>query len=589
MRFRLICAAILGALLLSPAAMAQKLPSAYDGSRAGFVYNGKQNMPFTLYGVAVDWDKECNRGKAAQCVRLAQAFETGLGDLVADMRVAVGYWMEACKKGAGQGCARAAELLRDGSPGFTNAEIAQQMAERGCNALKHQPSCAGMAVGLASGSGGAAADPRAAAALADTACAAGADDGCRIKAVALFYDKADAASRAQALPMFESACTAKRAWGCLGLTDAYARGLGVTRDDNRAADYARIGCTQGQGNRLRLCTLHGMNLALPRNGKDAYNKGEQFLDASCHGGDGIACNYIGRIGLSQVPGATTTENEGRYYLQRGCDLEYGPACSYLSVVFSSGIGVDQDNAIALALNEKACRLGDGEGCSMAKDLLAADSGLRARIPAIDPALPSGEQLRRAKAAVDGGDRMVGVRTVIRLMQEDNEDAEWLLGNWLYHGLPGVFDTSRRGDGLVLFENAARVGHVDAAVFMGMAYWYGDGVAEDHARGEHYMAIAASRGSQMAGAILRSMKAEPLRQESARRAKEYEEWAARRQSDWQSSWAAWKPSFSLGLSGYTPPTYTGKSVGQILDEGNWNQRINYLSGSTTACPSSNPYC
>ena len=138
--------------LVAPAASAQKLPSAYDGSRDGFVYNGKQNMPFKLYGVAVQWDKDCNKGNAAQCVRLAQAFESGLGDLDADMRVAVGYWMEGCKKGSGPACARAAALLRDGSPGFTNEEIAQQMATRGCQTLKNQTACSGMAVGLASSS-----------------------------------------------------------------------------------------------------------------------------------------------------------------------------------------------------------------------------------------------------------------------------------------------------------------------------------------------------------------------------------------------------------------------------------------------------
>ena len=173
------------------------------------------------------------------------------------------------------------------------------------------------------------------------------------------------------------------------------------------------------------------------------------------------------------------------------------------------------------------------------------------------------------------------------MQEGNEDAAWLLGGWLYYGLPGVFDTSRRADGLVLFENAARVGHVEAAIYMGMAYWYGDGVAEDRAKGERYMLIAANRGSQMAGAIYRSMKAEPIRQENARRQKEYEEWAAARQNDWASSWTSWTPSASAFAP--SPPAWTGPSVSQIIDNSNWNQRINYLSGSTTACPSSNPYC
>lgn len=582
MRGLILGIAALGMLFTGTAASAQQLPSAYKGSRDQFFWNGKQNMPFKLYGVAIDWDKDCTRGKAEQCIRLAKAFETGLGDLEADMRVAVGYYMRACEKGSGAGCAMAATILRDGSAGFTNSAEAQKMAERGCNVLKNQQACAGMAVGLASTDKGRSTQ------LIEDACRAGADDGCRLKAEDLFYTRRDPASRTQAIGMFTTACTAKRAWGCQGLADAYGQGLGVPADRARAADYARIGCTQSQGNRLRLCTLHGIALTRAGSPKAEYNKGELFLDASCRGGDGIACNHIGRIGLNRVAGATTNPMEGLYYLRRGCDLSYGPACTYLGAAYQGGEGVNADTAIALALHEKGCRLGDKEGCDLAKRLLAADAGLRRKMPVIDPSLPVDTQLRRGKALAEGnGDRMAGVHTVYRLVQEGNEDAAWLFGGWLYYGLPGVFDTSRKADGLILFENAARVGHVDAAIFMGMAYWYGDGVKEDRSKGEKYMLIAANRGSPMAIAIYRSMRAEPIRQENARRQKQWEEWQAQRRASWTQSWSNWTPSFSG--SSYSPPSYSGPSVSSIINESNWNQRISYLSGGTTACPSSNPYC
>lgn len=579
---------LLGFSLLAPAAMAQKLPSVYDERRDAFMFNGKQNMPYKLWGVANKWHQDCMKGKVSECVRLANAFEKGAGDMPPDMRVAIAYWMKSCEKGWGPACARAATIFRDGSAGFTNPELARQMADRGCTVLKDQTACAGLAQSLVNAPGGKA-DPRAGA-LVETACASGSDDGCRMKANTLYWEKADPASRAQALPMYESACQAKRAWGCLGLAEAYGQGIGVKTDSARAAQYAAVGCTQAQGDRLRLCTLHGMNLARP--GNAAYNKGEQFLDTSCKGGDGVACNYLGRVGLSHVSGATTTEKEGLYYLRRGCDLGHGGACTYLSAAYQGGIGVNPDNAVALALQDKGCRLGDSEGCEMAKRLLSAEPGLRSRIPAIDPSLPVGEQLRLARAAVERGDRMTGVHAVYRLVSEANEDAEWLFGGWMYYGLDGVFDTSRRSDGLILFENAARVGHVEAAIFMGMAYWYGDGVKEDRPKGERYMAIAANRGSEMAGAIYRSMKNEPIRQENARRQKEYEEWAATRRVDWTRSWANWTPpslTSAFGSGGYSSPASSGRSVADIMDAGNWNQRINYLSGSTTACPSSNPYC
>ncbi len=572
-----ICVLTAAAVLIAaPAMAASKQPSAYDGVRDGYLYNGKQNMPSKLHGVANDWHRACLQGKVPMCLKMADVFEKGAGDMAPDMRVAIAYLLKSCELGSGSACSSAAAILRDGSASFTNTDLAQQVAERGCNVLKDQSACAASASGTK--------DPTRKAELIETACASGADDGCRLKANRLFYEVADTASRGQALTMYDQACRAKRAWGCLGIADAYGNGLGVAKDPARANEAARIGCTLSAGDRLRLCTLHGMTLARATNDKATLNKGELFLDTSCKGGDALACTRIGMIGLNQLEAATTTLVEGLYYLRRGCDFDYGEACSSLAWAYVGGMNVKTDNAVALALFDKACRLKDADGCKQAARLAAN----RGAIPSIDPSWTVEKQLRLAKAGAEGGgDRMTGVNAVVRLMQEGNEDASWLLGGWLYYGLPGVFDTSRRADGLILFENAARVGHVDAAIYMGMAYWYGDGVGEDRPKGERYMLIAANRGSQMAGAIYRSMKNEPLRQENARRQKEYEAWAAARQNDWSSSWASWTPSSSAYSP--SPPAYSGPSVSSIIDNSNWNQRINYLSGSGSVCPSSNPYC
>ena len=560
--------------------------SAYDGRRDGFLFNGKQNMPFVLYGAAIKWHQDCLAGRVDECVRLAGAFERGEGDLKRDLRVVIGYLMKACELGSGPSCARASAIFRDGSATFTNVELAQKMAERGCNELKNQASCAALAASLANASGGGA-DPSRATALIESACAADDDDGCRMKANALFHERKDAASRAEAIAMYEKACTGKRAWGCLGMAVAYNEGWGVAQDRTRGGDYAHIGCTQTQGDRLRLCTLYGNDLVRQRKDKASLNKGEQYLDASCNGGDGSACVTLGLVGLNQLPGATTTMGEAVYYLRRGCDLSHGPACNNLAESYEHAAGVPKDVVVAFALHEKACKLEEAKGCDGARKLSAADTGIRSRVPAIDPSLAVADQLRRAKAAVDSGDKDQGVRTVVRLMQEHHEDAEWLLGGWLYYGLPGVFDRTRRADGLTLIENAARVGHIDAAIWMGMAYWYGDGVAVNRAKGEEYMAIAGMRGSEMATAIFRSMRAEPERQENARRQAALEEAIRRQRENWTSSWSNYKPSWSPSPTRYTP--YSGRSTAQIIDAGNWNQRINYLSGATTACPRSNSYC
>src|SRR4051812_46126537 len=192
MIMRWILAALTAALLLPASVGAEKLPSAYDGSRDGFLPNGKHNMPFKLYGVAIQWHLGCLKGKTAQCLRLAAAFENGAGDIRPDMRVAIAYFLKSCEFGSGSACARAASILRDGSAGFTNEALARNQGDRGCTVLKDQSACPALAGALAPGDGRTAA-------LADNACASGADEGCRIKAATLFYERKDAVSRAASL------------------------------------------------------------------------------------------------------------------------------------------------------------------------------------------------------------------------------------------------------------------------------------------------------------------------------------------------------------------------------------------------------
>jgi TPR repeat protein len=582
------CFAIL--LLATPCLAASKLPSSADGYRNSAVYNGHQNMPFTNYGVGIKWELDCRKGDTAMCVKLADAYAGGLGDITADMRVALGFYTMACTQGDGASCAKAASIVVNGSANFSDSGVAKGLADRGCNQLKNQDACAVLA--QVAGSTG---DTAQAAALADSSCAKGADEGCRQKAEALY---SNATTAAQALPMLQTACANKRAWGCADLADAYYRGYaGVSKDIATAKGYARTGCEQGDGNgRLLACRYHGMFLTYVGNDKATLNKGEKYLNTVCLAGDGPACTYIGRIGQSQISGATTTLTESGFYLRHGCDLGDGEGCSYLGTSYLIGIDpIHADPAIALALSDKGCKLGNAEACAQASDIAAKNPGVRSQIPAIDPSATAYAQLAMAKKAVDSGDRVAGVLAVIRLMQEDDENAEWMLGGWMYYGLDGVFaEGERKNDGVILIENAARVGHVDADIWMGMAYWYGEGVQVDQQKAMNYMSIAADRGNAEAKAILRSMQAEPIRQENARRAAEAEAAAKRQKSGWEMAMDAWDAALRSGAfaQSYVPnysSTTSGQSVSDPVDKLNWNYALSYYSGGTSVCLSSNPYC
>jgi len=572
----------------APAKAKDKPPTHYDNSRESFVFDGRQNYPYVIRGVMIDWELACLKGKSDACLKLARAFETGFGVIPADARAAVGYFLEACKKGSGEGCVRAGEMLREGTPGYKLPALAQQQAERGCNQLKYQPACASLAVSQAAAvpSGSDQSD-----ALLAKACAAGDDMGCRNRANSLFYVRKDAASRAEALRLFEPACRARKSWGCQGMADAYRNGWGLTADATRAAEFERVGCVETQGDKLRLCTYHGERLTQSRNKVD-INRGEQYLSAACSANDGQACFSVARVVLLNLPGATTNFQESLYFARRGCELGEGRACLMLGMAYAGDFGrVEREDPVAFALFERGCKLGEQASCGRVGKMAAADPSLRTVRPAIDPAAPAVQQLKLAKQMVEGNsNRMAGLQAVARLMREGNEDAQWLLGGWMYFGLPGLFGTERKQDGLILFENAARVGHVDAAIFMGMAYWYGQEVPLDRAKGEEYMAIAASRGDQKAAAILRSMKNEPIREENARRQKQYEEWAAQSRAFWNSPAAMFSRSWSAPSTSYNPtPTYSGPSVSQIYDTHNFNNAISYYSGGTSSCAASNPYC
>jgi len=566
----------------------ERPPTPYDSSRDGFVSDGRQNYPFLLRGVMIEWDKSCFKGKADACLKLAKAFEAGFGAIAADQRAAVGYHMEACKRGAGPGCVRAAEMLREGVPGYKLPELAQQQVDRGCNQLKYQPACASLAVSQAAAapSGSDQSD-----ALLAKACAGGDDTGCRNRANSLFYGRKDAAARAEALKLYEPACQSRKSWGCMGMADAYRNGWGVAASPAKASEFERIGCVDTSGDKLRLCTYHGERLT-ESSSKADLNRGEQYLSASCTANDGQACFYVSRLFLLGKQGATTTFQESMYFARRGCELGEGRACLLLGLIYTGEYGqVEAEQPVAFALFERGCSLGEQASCGRVDKMAAANPWLKSSRPAINPGAPAVKQLEQAKAMVEGGSgRQEGLATAIRLMREGNDDAEWLLGGWLYNGLPGVFGLERRKDGLILFENAARVGHVDAAIFMGMAYWYGGDVPVDQDKGMNYMAIAASRGDRKAEAILRSMQAEPIRQENARRQAQYEEWARQSREFWNSPAAMFSRSWTAPTTSYNPtPTYGGPSVSQIYDTHNFNNAISYYSGGTSVCASSNPYC
>ncbi|GAA6778548.1 hypothetical protein HpHA38_15840 [Helicobacter pylori] len=60
--------------------------------------------------------------------------------------------------------------------------------------------------------------------------------------------------------------------------------------------------------------------------------------------------------------------EAAYLYSRACELKDGWGCSFLGVLYYNGDGVKQDFKKAVALFEKACKLGYKKACEMLKEL-----------------------------------------------------------------------------------------------------------------------------------------------------------------------------------------------------------------------------
>ncbi len=573
---------------------ADNIPSKADGYRETAMFDGHQNMPFTIYGVAIDWHLDCLKGDADKCMRIGEAMEVGEGDLTAEIRAALGYYLAACEKGEGAGCAKAALIIRNGNANFIDEKLAQETALRGCDQLGDQDACVIKAIGLSPG-----ADLMAnldAAEMIENACHQGSDYGCQIKAMSLFQDKSDEKKRSAAVRMFEEACGENLAWGCAGLADAYSNGIGVTADKAQAMEAARRGCLESDGNTISSCSKYGY--LLTQGGPDGnMNLGVALLAKACLADDAFACNEAGEIGWKRPLGTGIPTWEVPLYFRDGCDLNNANACANLATLYEEGYGsLKEHKGVMVQLLDKACELGSDETCQKIEALGRVVEIMRKRPPKVDVSLTTDQQLAVVAGLAEQGKYGVARNAIIRLMNEGSAEANWLLGGWLYYGYRGIINEPNEEDGFILFENAARQGHVEAAKWVAMAYWYGDGVEMDRDKGLGYMRIAAARGDEMAKGIYQSMLAEPIREAKRIRQKEMEEEAERRKNDWgyqislaRSRWLQAQQGASYGTGNNAAAAASWQRSQQALDKLNWNNAVGYATGRTTACPISNPYC
>lgn len=575
----------------------RNVPRAQEGYSNSQISDGKQNYPLELYGVSRDWDKKCRQGDGGQCIRLAEAYEEGLGALKKDNRAALGYYLVACSKGSAAGCSTSASMLFDGDNGYRNDKLALEKAQTGCETLSDQRNCAILGYAYKRGMG-VASDEARAFSLWDKACAQGADLGCQFKAYALFNEHQDPATAQQAVALFTSSCNRQMAWGCAGLSFAHKEGRGLPADSAKEFQFAQVACLNGKGDNALACVQYG-NVMLESGQSQNTEKGAGFLFTGCKGGSAYACTRLGMTAVfGPKPGQKTTLKEGFHFLRAGCDLNDAQACHGLGQVYLTGKGeIEAHPGITFALWEKACTLGRQEACDGLRKLGDA-AAFRKTIPPINPSLPAAEQVTIALKHRKDGDINTAWFALVDLMREGHDDAEWIVGGWMYYGEPGVF-VANRTNGLMAIQNAASVGQPDAMKWLGYAYWDGSGVPQDRTKAKNYMGYLALQGDEEAIAVWRNMDAEGARQAYARRQTEFaalmERLAKIQQSQRYASAASAASSYSSGSSSSYSSSYSGSSGPSLSDRlssiraSNDYYAANISRAQGRSCPSGNNYC
>lgn len=593
--FAILAAAFLLIMTANPVlAKDNNIPRAEEGYADSALVDGKQNYPFELYGVSRDWDAQCRKGNMAQCIRLAKAFEEGLGALAKDNRAAIGYYLFACKKGSATGCSTSASMLFDGDLGYRNDQLAANNARYGCESLNDQRSCA--ILGYAQKRGlGIAQDEAGAFAKWNSTCASGEDLGCEFKAYSLFNEYKDTASGQQAVALFQTACDKQLAWGCAGLSFAYEKGRGVGKDQARSFTMAQKACVESKGDTHLACVQYGDAL-FDSEQPENVAKGVKFLFTGCQGNNAYACNKLGQSAVFKPrSGQNTTMKEGLHFLRVACDLDYAPGCEGLGNAYLEGKGdIEVQPATTIVLWEKACKLGRQETCEALR-AVGETASFRAKLPSINPALPAREQIAQALAKKKQGEINAAWTTLSDLMYEGNDDAEWLIGSWLYYGEPSVF-AAKKADGLIAIQNAASVGQPDAMKWLAYAYWDGTGVAQDRQKAKNYMAYLAIRGDREAEALWRNMDAEGARQAYARRQAEFAALMERlakiqaRQYAQASSYTSPSSSYGSSSSSYSGSSSSGlsDSLARIRSNNDY-YAANISRAQGRSCPIGNSYC
>lgn len=207
-------------------------------------------------------------------------------------------------------------------------------------------------------SGGLKQDHVRAAALYEQACNAGSASGC----LELGYDynvgRGVAKDLLRAVALYQKGCDGGVAISCGNLGRMYRDGAGVAKDEARAVPLFVTACKNQDGT---ACTALGFAYELGQGVTKDEVRASAVYQQACDSGEPIGCFDLARLYLDGR-GVSKDENRAVPLYKRACDGSYGPACDSLGGLYLNGRGVTKNDQRAAIYFQMGCDKGSPSSC-----------------------------------------------------------------------------------------------------------------------------------------------------------------------------------------------------------------------------------
>ncbi len=300
-------------------------------------------------GALDDYSQACMEGEAKGCYQVGAIYRDGLG-VRQDTETAKGYFKMACDMGNTQACAK----LKDIDQHRNNSSIGTSDTE--LKEYKEQ-------------------------------CLKGDATGCY--AVGRVYWDGEGVTEDLVLgkKFFDLACQGGEYWSCLKMAGIYLGAKSLTQKNyNEARKYAKLACDHKIGNGCEILDyMYKNGEGVEKNtqlSKIYFEKSIKYFYQNCESAMSeikykkdlwreyaYECLAIGII-YQMDKRVTKDYSKVRYYLDRACELGDPDGCEFLADIYERGEGDKKtDNKKAGEYYQKACDLGNKSLCKQASQLI----------------------------------------------------------------------------------------------------------------------------------------------------------------------------------------------------------------------------